>query len=113
MRNFVKYISRFYRGMDISPLHRDGSSFRTILFVTWAVNALIFLTIDFLPLNEYITHSSDQNISKYTIELSSADVQPDVRITFYQAELGSVSSYDVNPCKFEINRVIRDRGPPV
>jgi hypothetical protein len=99
--------------MDISPLRRDGSSFRTILFVTWAVNALIFLTIDFLPLEDFATHSNEQNVSKYTIELSSADVQPDVQITFYQAELGTVSSYDVNPHKFEIKRVERVRGPPI
>jgi hypothetical protein len=99
--------------MDISPLHRDGSAFRTIIFIIWSVNALFFLTIDFLPLENYATHSNEQNHSKYTIELSSADVQPDVHITFYSIPLGTISSYDVNPYKYEINRIERVRGPPL
>jgi hypothetical protein len=113
LRTTVKYISRIYRVLDISPLDRNGSSLRTIIFITWAVNAVIFLTIDFLPFADFYVNRQEQTVSKYTIELFSADVHPDVQITFFSKELGIISSNDVNPFKFEINRVERVRGPPL
>jgi hypothetical protein len=108
-----KYLSHLYREIDISPLDRTCSAFRTIIFLTWSVNALIFLTIDFLPLDDFITHTSEQNLSKYTIELSSADVHPDIQIIFYTIPLGIVSSNDVNSFEFEINTLEHDRSPPL
>ncbi len=113
MKHVKRYINHLFRGIDISPLNRSGSAFRTIIFLTWSVNALIFLTIDFLPLDDYITHASEQNLSKYTIELSSADIHPDIIITFYSASFGIITSRDVNPFKFEIKSIERDRSPPV
>jgi hypothetical protein len=113
LQSAKKYFNNLFRRIDISPLNRSGSAFRTVIFLTWAVNALIFLTIDFLPLDDYAAHSSQYEISKYTIELSSADIQPDIIIAFYSASFGIVTSYDVNPFKFEIKPVEHDRSPPL
>lgn len=113
MNNILKYLCCLYRKIDISPLDRSASSFRSIIFLVWGINALIFLTVDFLPQDEFTIHSFDQSVSKYTLELSSADVHPDIDITFYSAELGMISSYDVNPYEFVKCSIEHDRSPPL
>jgi hypothetical protein len=113
LKSILKYIYCIYRKIDISPLDRSASSFRSIIFLVWGINALIFLTVDFLPQLDSVSQTTEQGISKNTLELSSADVHPDVNITFYKAELGTISSYDVYYYDSEKCSIEHGRSPPL
>lgn len=113
LKNIIKYFYCLYKKIDISPLERNGSFIRSIIFLVWGINALFFLTLDFLPQDDFAIHSSDQSISKYTLELSSADVQPDMILIFFSTAVGTISSYNINPHEFEKHFVERGRSPPL
>jgi hypothetical protein len=109
----VKYLFKFCKSFDISPIDSGGLS-KSLLYLVWGLNLTAFAGSDLVKDNQYQPPSDRNGSIIYTVEkkVTAKDLYTEsielVNSTFFVV----ISSYDYEVPQFDVLIIPTGRAPP-
>jgi hypothetical protein len=109
------HIGKIFRKVDVSPIDSGGIS-KTLIFIVWGINALVFLGEDLITGHQYLYSSCNGNYSAtctITKKISTADLYTESINLVKPASFIVISSYNYEIPSYDVRTIIHDRSPPL
>jgi hypothetical protein len=109
----VKYLYKFCKSFDISPIDSGGLS-KSLLYIVWGLNLVAFAGSDLVRDEQFYFSSNQHGSIIYTVEkkVSAKDLYTENIELISSTYFIVISSYDYEVPQFDVLIVHRGRSPP-